>query len=158
MSNHADVVLSTLLGSCVAVCLWDDVARVGGLNHILLADYKGRRSSVSSVGINAMELLINALLQAGANRYNLTAKVFGGAGMTNGLSAIGPANVVFAEAYLKREGIPIRAKSVYGTQARQVLFWPATGIARVKHVAGPLPALNKAPTPSAGNGPDFFAE
>lgn len=137
--------------------MWDDQARVGGMNHLLLAEHRGRQNAISSGGINAMELLINGLLKEGANRGNLSAKVFGGAGMTHGLSTIGPANVVFAEAYLEREEIPIRAKSVYGTQARQVLFWPASGVARVKSVSGPLPATDTAPTHATGNGPDFLA-
>ena len=156
VSKDPNVVFSTLLGSCVAVCLWDREAAVGGLNHILLANRKETDKRRDRIGTNAMEILINAVLKEGGERKNLTAKVFGGAQMVGGLSAIGEANAIFVLDYLKREGFEILGQSVGGTAARHVLFWPAKGLAKLKTISGPGPAEVFQTIPDSGNGPEFF--
>lgn len=132
VSRNPEVVLSTLLGSCVAVCLWDAEARLGGLNHILLAAHRGGNMQKSRDGRDAMEQLIGSMIDKNAVRANLVAKVFGGARMVDGLSQIGPANAEFVVQFLHSEGIPIVARSTGGTVARHLMFWPTTGVARLR--------------------------
>lgn len=131
VSRAPDTVLSTILGSCVAVCLWDEGVGLGGMNHFLLPfGPKAASSSPERYGVHAMEILINALLKAGARRNRLQAKLFGGARMSATLSDIGQSNARFAQQFLATEEIPCLAESLGGTSARRVLFRPATGQAR----------------------------
>lgn len=121
--------LCTLLGSCVAACIRDPVAGVGGMNHFLLPE--GREgSSSTSYGVNAMELLINDLLKLGARRDRLEAKLFGGARMLKRVGDIGLQNAQFAQRFLATEGIPQVGGDLGGLFARRIEFWPATGRAR----------------------------
>ncbi|NTV69784.1 MAG: chemotaxis protein CheD [Azonexaceae bacterium] len=125
--------LSTLLGSCVAVCLFDPQSRVGGLNHFMLPNI--RRSSNDDVdsllsGSYAMEALLNALLQKGAKKVRLQAKAFGGGTIinTSGQSmSIGLRNAEFTKEWLDRESIPLLASDFLGPWSRKVLFLPTTG-------------------------------
>ena len=78
--SREPTVIRTLLGSCVAVCVFDPVTQVGGMNHILLpgqADLQ-HYDAPTRYALNAMDLLINDIMKLGGKRYNLTAKVFGG--------------------------------------------------------------------------------
>lgn len=124
--SEPGLVLTTILGSCVATCLWDPVAAVGGMNHFLLP---GDDSSGDSMkyGVNAMELLVNGLLQQGAARARLQAKLFGGARVIQNLSDIGVKNAEFANKFLQLEGIPCVGQSLGGERARRIRFWPMTG-------------------------------
>ena len=135
IASGPDAVISTLLGSCVAVCLWDPVAGTGGMNHFLLPDEGVSSPGMSGYGANAMELLINGLIRGTAQRARLRAKLFGGAVMISGLSNIGKKNAEFARAYLQRENIPCDSQSLGGTLARRVQFWPADGRVRIRFVS-----------------------
>lgn len=125
--------LSTLLGSCVAVCLFDQQVRVGGLNHFMLPDI--RRSNHDDVdsllsGSYAMESLLNALLQRGARKSRLQAKAFGGGTIIEAVGpsmSIGQRNASFTKEWLAREGIPLLASDFLGPWSRKVLFMPTTG-------------------------------
>jgi chemotaxis protein CheD len=125
--------LSTLLGSCVAVCLFDPKLRIGGLNHFMLPTI--RRSSHDDVdsllsGDFAMEALLNALLHQGAQKGRLQAKAFGGGTIINQggvVTNIGVRNSSFAREWLDREGIPLLATDFLGPWSRKVLFLPGTG-------------------------------
>lgn len=131
------VVLQTLLGSCVAVCLWDPVLRVGGMNHILLPG--GRLDSDNSrYGVNAMELLINGLMKLGCDRYRLVAKAFGGASVLAGLKqrSTGDMNSAFVRKFLSDEGIPLVAQRLGGVHGVQVRFSTDTGEVLVRAVDG----------------------
>lgn len=125
--------LSTLLGSCVAVCLFDPQSRVGGLNHFMLPTIRrGSNDDVDSLlsGSYAMEALLNALLQRGAKKVRLQAKAFGGGTIINTsgpLMSIGVRNAEFTKEWLGREGIPLLASDFLGPWSRKVLFLPATG-------------------------------
>jgi chemotaxis protein CheD len=136
VDNDPQVVLTTILGSCVAACLWDAQAGIGGMNHFLLpgniGDAKPGASASSSVryGVHLMELLVNALLRAGAQRPRLQAKLFGGACMIRGLTDVGAMNAAFAEKFLAAEGISVVGGSLRGTSGRRIQFWPTTGRAR----------------------------
>lgn len=135
IASGPDAVISTLLGSCVAVCLWDPVAGIGGMNHFLLPDEGVTSLGMSGYGANAMELVINGLIRRKAQRSRLRAKLFGGAMMISGLSNVGKRNAEFARSYLLRENIPCDSQSLGGTQARRVEFWPADGRVRIKFLS-----------------------
>jgi len=147
--------ISTILGSCVATCLYDPGSGRGGMNHFLLPEGTGSGAPAASFGINAMELLINALIKAGAQRSRLQAKVFGGARMIAGLSDIGARNGEFVLDFLRREGIACTGQSLGGTQARRVQFWPAEGRARQK-LLGEALVVETVPAARPGNEVELF--
>lgn len=134
ISDREDTVIATLLGSCVSACLWDPVRQIGGMNHVLFADETRDAANQFGHGVNGMELLINNLLQQGALRGRLRAKVFGGASMIAGLSSAGEKNGAFVVDFLAREGIAYVGGDLGGTLARRLEFWPTTGRARIKMV------------------------
>jgi chemotaxis protein CheD len=132
VSRDPDEQFSTILGSCVAVCLWDKSVGAGGMNHFLLPGGSEGKSQDGSLryGINSMEMLINGLLKIGARRNELEAKIFGGARISSNLRDVGASNAAFARSFLADEGIPCRGESLGGTSARRVIFRPATGQAK----------------------------
>lgn len=130
VSGDPSVTLTTILGSCVSVCLWDSAARLGGMNHIVVPGGAGDDLNTATLGTNAMELLINALLKRGAQRDTMRGKVFGGARMIASCSDIGLRNCDFVRKFLSREAIPIVAESLGGHRGRRVQFWPSSGRAR----------------------------
>ncbi len=135
VANDPAAVLSTLLGSCVAACVRDPAAGVGGMNHFLLpgedrGDDARRGGNAMRYGVHAMELLLNDLLRRGAQRSRLEAKLFGGARMMKGLTDVGELNASFAERFLHAEGIPVVGGSLRGDQGRRIQYWPVSGRAR----------------------------
>ncbi|PXA96977.1 chemotaxis protein CheD [Nostoc sp. 3335mG] len=161
VSDERDVVLTTVLGSCVAACFYDPVAQIGGINHYLLAD--GTASDTASMqryGVYAMEVLINAMLTKGAARSRMRARIFGGATMREGFRDIGGANIAFARTFLRNERIPLVGEDVGGTKARRVEFRAAVGLARCRSVidaAPPVIAVRRPPPPPAAVGDvEFF--
>lgn len=131
VSDDPNVVITTTLGSCVASCVYDPVAAIGGMNHFLLPDASVDALSLSSrYGSAAMEQLINRLLVVTGRRDRLRAKVFGGASVnldTMRNSHIGERNVAFVMEYLSTEGIPTVSWDVGGAAPRAVRFFPTTG-------------------------------
>ena len=132
VSDNPEVVLTTILGSCVAACIRDPAAGVGGMNHFLLP---GSHSpavdrAAQRYGVHAMELLVNALLASGARRERLEAKLFGGARLIDGLTDIGSQNAEFALRFLAAEGIAHVGGSLRGEHGRKIQFWPVSGRAR----------------------------
>ena len=135
VDSDPDIVLTTLLGSCVAACLWDPEAGIGGMNHFLLpgVETEARDTSLGAskrYGVYAMELLVNDLLRHGAQRRRLQAKLFGGACMVQGLTDVGELNASFAELFLRTEGIALAGGSLRGSCGRRIQFWPTSGRAR----------------------------
>ena len=132
--HDQDILIMTTLGSCIAACLWDREARVGGMNHFMLP--AGDADS-GRYGSYAMELLINEMMKHGATRATMEAKVFGGGQVIDGMTSmnIGENNTDFVMAYLKTERIPIMSKDVLGPYPRKVCFLPASGKAMVKRLA-----------------------
>jgi chemotaxis protein CheD len=132
----AEMVLVTVLGSCVSACVRDRDKGIGGMNHFMLADSAdtGALSSSARYGTYAMEILINHLMKMGARRSSLEAKVFGGgrviASMTS--SQVGERNASFVIDFLKTEGIPVAAKDLLDIYPRKVYFFPGTGRVLVK--------------------------
>jgi chemotaxis protein CheD len=151
VTGNRNAVLTTILGSCVACCLYDPHARVGGMNHFLLAEPREGMSSNSSeaerYGLFAMELLVNEMLKAGATRATLKAHLYGGANMHVGMQAIGTSNARFAESFLIRDGIPLVHSDLGGTLARRVEFRAASGQARCRVVAAEVPIETPRPIP-----------
>ena len=131
-----DILIMTTLGSCIAACLWDRDAKIGGMNHFMLPEGEGDAGS-GRYGSYAMELLINELLKRGAARHSLEAKVFGGGQVISGMSTmnVGERNTAFVIDYLKTERIPIMSKDVLDIYPRKVCFLPASGKAMVKRLA-----------------------
>ncbi|QWC55977.1 chemotaxis protein CheD [Erythrobacter sp. 3-20A1M] len=155
-----DVVLTTVLGSCVAACFYDPFARIGGLNHYLLAEGSEENpGALRRYGVHAMEVLINEMLAEGAMRHRLKARIFGGARMHAAFKDIGSANIAFARSFLAEERIPLVGEDVGGTSARRVEFRPGLGLARSRTIAGAAPPPPPpAPTPAVDTGGDveFF--
>jgi chemotaxis protein CheD len=143
-SGDADAMFSTILGSCVAVCLHDPLLRIGGMNHFLLPEKSGAGLDEMSHGLHAMELLINDMLKRGAAKTRMTAKLFGGAHMIEGLSDVGPRNAEFAKTFITSEGILLAGESLGGTQARKIRFWPHSGRAQ-QMLLGAASAVKLAP-------------
>ena len=124
--------ICTLLGSCVAVCMYDLDSGLGGMNHFMLPNMRrGSGADVDSVlsGDFAMEVLLNGLLGRGAVRSRVRAKAFGAGTIISSLAAtgIGGRNADFAREWLDREGIPLVAADFLGPWSRKVLFVPSTG-------------------------------
>ena len=140
-----DTVITTLLGSCIAVCLHDAAAQVGGMNHFLLGQPEAGAVlggyDLQRYGVHAMELLINAMMQQGAARARLRAHIYGGATIVAGLGGIGTANAAFAQDFVATEGIAIGHVDVGGSCARRVEFLPVEGKARSKRVAQAVPLV-----------------
>ena len=149
VSKNPDLMISTILGSCVAACLFDPTAKVGGMNHFLLPGDKSNRSCQKDnpLGVHLMELLINGLLKDGADRGRLQAKLFGGGRTMKGLADIGSQNAEFATQFLRRERIELLPGSLGGTSGRRVEFWPTTGRARQSFMAPTDPEFKKIETP-----------
>jgi len=128
--------VSTILGSCVSVALFDPVAQVGGLNHFLLPQGPENTAPSARFGTIAVPWLIEALVAAGAQRRSLQAKVFGGACVLRAFRTtagnLGTKNVQVAKAILQAEGIPIVAEDVDGERGRKLIFQTHDGAAWVR--------------------------
>lgn len=165
---NEDLLIMTTLGSCIAVCLWDRQAKVGGMNHFMLPDSGGNGQDSGRYGSYAMELLINELLKLGASRMTMEAKVFGGGAVISGMNTInvGERNTAFVMEYLKTERIPVVSKDVLDIYPRKVCFLPHSGKAMVKRLAPSNPeailqqerlaAQKVAPVSSGGGSIDLF--
>lgn len=163
VSQDKDIVLTTVLGSCISACLYDPIAGVGGLNHFLLAEPgmgETDPKSMQRYGVYAMEVLINAMMALGAQRHSLKARLFGGAMMRDGFRDIGTANAQFARRFLADERIALVGEDVGGISARRVEFRPALGLARCRHVtdalAPPPRVARPTPPPAATGDVEFF--
>ena len=128
------VIISTILGSCVSVCLYDPVNRVVAMNHFLLSGRRGDRSlplcltEAGRYGVNAMELIINGMLRLGAEKRNFHAKVFGGASLfsrdsgADNSNCVGEVNSRFVIEFLQDEGIKLVASDLGGYEGRVIRF------------------------------------
>jgi len=139
VGGEADLTFSTILGSCVAACIRDIEARVGGMNHFLLAEPSGsardRYGASARYGAFAMEQLINKVLTRGSGRKaNLEIKIFGGGLINSALTDVGAKNIEFVREFLGNEGYVIASEDVGGSFARLVMFKPHSGRAFVKRL------------------------
>jgi chemotaxis protein CheD len=131
-----ELVMMTVLGSCISACLWDTRARIGGMNHFMLPE-GGGDDGFGRYGSYAMELLINEMLKSGARRESLQAKIFGGAQVMANFTTmnVGERNTAFVVDYLQTERIPLLSQDVLDIYPRKVCFFPVTGKAMVKRLA-----------------------
>lgn len=139
--------ITTLLGSCVAVCLYDPKLRLAGMNHFLLpsrAKNSGDDADVILAGDYSMEVLLNTMLGKGAAKPRIVAKAFGGGTIvTSILMAIGQRNADFARDWLEREGIPLVAQDFGGAWSRKVIFTPDSGDAYCRRLPISQPGMQE---------------
>jgi chemotaxis protein CheD len=130
-ATGSDMLLVTVLGSCVSLCLRDRDSGFGGMNHFMLPEGQGESARY---GAYAMEVLINEILKRGGRRERLEAKLFGGGAVLADLTSlnVGERNSAFALDYLKTEGIPVSAQDLLGAWPRKVYYFPASGRVRLK--------------------------
>ncbi|HVZ37463.1 MAG TPA: chemotaxis protein CheD [Polyangiaceae bacterium] len=134
-----DVVVRTVLGSCIAACLYDPVARVGGMNHFMLptADGSTGHADQTRYGSHAMEVLIGAVQRLGGRRDRLQAKVFGGGHVLQtapAANSVPARNIAFIERFIRDEKLQLVSQDLGGFLARRVHFYPYTGRALVKRL------------------------
>ena len=134
-----NMLIVTVLGSCVSACIRDSITGIGGMNHFMLPD--GAKSDKDSpvsesmrYGTYAMEVLINQLLRNGARRENLEAKIFGGGNVLRSFTTnmVGDRNAAFVKKYLKDEGIRVTGEDLMDIYPRKVYYFPKTGKVLVK--------------------------
>lgn len=127
----------TVLGSCVSVCLYDRIRQIGGINHYMLPLWNGKELPSPKFGNIAIEKLIQKMIDQGALKKDLVAKVFGGAEViqaTNGMFRIGHKNIDIAYQILRQEGIRVVADSTGSQQGRKIMFRTSTGEVLMKYV------------------------
>jgi chemotaxis protein CheD len=141
--TRAEEAITTVLGSCISACIRDPEVAVGGMNHFMLPEdtTQGKSSWLDNeaglatrYGSFAMESLINGLLKLGARRERLEVKLFGGGHILNVGMDVGDRNIDFARHWLKVEGYKVVAEDVGETVPRRVVYFPANGKVRVKHL------------------------
>ncbi len=139
-ATRRNELLTTVLGSCIAVCIYDPLLKMGGMNHFMLPKSKEGGSGWAGTQLNcetrfgcyAMENLINALLKMGSSKQRLEFKVFGGGRINSQMNDIGAKNIEFINDFLKSEGYKVTSQDVGSIYPRKVNFYPATGKAQVK--------------------------
>jgi chemotaxis protein CheD len=134
-----NMLIVTVLGSCVSACIRDKISGIGGMNHFMLpdsakADKDNPVSESMRYGTYAMEVLINQLLRNGARRENLEAKIFGGGNVLRSFTTnnVGDRNAEFVKKYLKDEGIKVTGEDLLDIYPRKVYYFPKTGKVLVK--------------------------
>jgi len=134
--SNEEIMIMTVLGSCISACIWDGRAKAGGMNHFMLPDGEGGDGG-GRYGSYAMELLINQMLKMGARRETMQAKIFGGAQVMAGFTSmnVGERNTKFVLDYLATERIPVVSQDVLDIHPRKVCFFPVSGKALVKRLA-----------------------
>ncbi len=138
--THCQEMITTVLGSCISVCMRDTVVHIGGMNHFMLPEEKAatdnparhRLSADEAYGSYAMERLINCILKYGGRRENLEIKIFGGGRIISSMADIGLQNIQFTRSYLRTEGLRLAAEDVGGELPRRMAYLPATGKVLVK--------------------------
>lgn len=129
--------ITTLLGSCVAVCIWDKKQQIGGINHFMMPYWNGSGLASPKYGNIAIEKLIENMINIGSNPSDMVAKVFGGAMVLNtnhNIFNIGERNIVTQETILKKYNIKVIAKSVGGRNGRKIIFNTKTGVVKMKYI------------------------
>ncbi len=129
--SRRPALIHTVLGSCVAICLWDEVNRLGGMNHYMLPYWNGKGLASPKFGNIAVHKLIEEVISVGGRRSHLQAKVFGGAEvleMKKDFFQIGQRNIQVGLETLEEAGIPVTGKSLGGKNGRKIIFDTQTGV------------------------------
>ncbi|MBU0936944.1 MAG: chemotaxis protein CheD [Spirochaetes bacterium] len=141
--SKEDVVISTVLGSCISVSLFDVRNQLGGINHFMLPGALDTndilQSGSAKYGMFAIELLYNEMLKNGSRKMDIVAKVFGGGSVlrvSNGSTKIPQSNIDFAFNYLEREKFPIVASDTGGVLPRKIFFFARSGKVLLKRITG----------------------
>ncbi|AVY93257.1 MULTISPECIES: chemoreceptor glutamine deamidase CheD [Microvirgula] len=140
IATNRDMLLVTVLGSCVSVCLRDPVAGVAGLNHFSLPDGVSDQDALTNLperyGQHAMEVLIDEMVRLGGDRRRFEAKVFGGGSVLRGMlkSNIGERNVDFVRRFLAEESVPVLAEDLLDCYPRKVYYFTLSGRVLVKKI------------------------
>ncbi|MEW6067597.1 MAG: chemotaxis protein CheD [Nitrospirota bacterium] len=137
-ASRKEYEIVTVLGSCIAICLWDPFLKIGGMNHYLFPVWDGKGTPTSRYGDIAIPKLIKKMLTLGCKKDNLKAKIFGGASTPNGrnnkILNVAAANILFAEDLLKEEDLPIIGSDVGGNYGRKIKFNTRTGEVLLKRL------------------------
>lgn len=138
--THCEEMITTVLGSCISVCVRDKAINIGGMNHFMLPEENRpsgdngprRLTADAAYGSYAMERLINCILKYGGRRENLEIKIFGGGRIIGGMTDIGQQNITFVRDYLRTERLVVLAEDVGGDLPRRMAYLPVTGKVLVK--------------------------
>ena len=138
VTSGQPLMVSTILGSCVSICLWDPAANIGGINHYLLPTNPLNGQSDLRYGNTAIELLIERLLALGVKKQRIVAKIVGGASIltsfTGTRKSIGDQNVDVARTFLAKHGITVSGEQTGGTRGRKLLFHTGNGCVFSKEI------------------------
>lgn len=136
--SREPAIITTILGSCAALCLWDRRTRIGGMNHYLLPEGNETGPNRLRYGNVANPELLNHLLALGCEIKNLQAKVFGGSSSlaANPVQSVGSRNVSLAEEFLRGAGIRLVAKDVSGKHGRKLIFHTQDGVTSIRDFSG----------------------
>ena len=142
--TRSDEAITTVLGSCIAACIRDPLTCIGGMNHFMLPEdgsgdgksswLEGPGGLATRYGSYAMESLINELMKLGARRDRFETKLFGGGKILSSMTDVGQKNINFAKEFLKMEGFKIAAEDVGDVYPRRVMYFPATGVVKLKRL------------------------
>jgi len=135
--RNEPTVIKTILGSCVAVCMWDKVTGYGGMNHYMLPFWNGKGLASPKYGNIAISKLINRMFELGSERSNLESKLFGGGNVLNVSSEglqVGARNIQIAIDMLNEENINVVAKSLGGNLGRKIQFNTKNGEVLMKYI------------------------
>ena len=139
---HEDAhVVTTILGSCVSVCLWDPVKKIGGINHYMLPLWNGEGLASPKYGSIAIPAMVDKILKLGSSKRNLQAKIFGGGavfGASTSTIHIGERNIILARDMLEMEKIPVVSFDVGGKAGRKIIYDTGTGSVLVKKIDRPI--------------------
>lgn len=147
-------VVTTVLGSCVSVCLWDTVKKIGGMNHYMLPLWNGEGLASPKYGNIAIPKMVEKMLELGASKKSLRAKIFGGSGVfmgTNTALLVGERNILLARDLLEQENIPVVSSDVGGKLSRKIVYDTCTGDVFVKKLSN-QPLVNTAGGPGHRKG------
>lgn len=133
------IIITTILGSCAALCLWDSHKKIGGMNHYLLPEGSDGGPNRLRYGNVANPALLRGLLALGCEIKNLQAKIFGGSSAfaADPLQSVGARNVQLAEEFVHRAGIPLVTKDVSGKHGRRLTFRTEDGVALIRDFVSP---------------------
>jgi len=135
--STSPVQIHTILGSCVAVCLFDHVHKIGGMNHFMLPLWNGQGLASPKYGNIAINKLVSKMLSLGCLKNNLKAKVFGGSevlGTETNHFKIGERNIELALSMLKELSIPVISSDMGGKQGRKIKFYTLTSEVTLKYI------------------------
>lgn len=136
--SNTPVLLDTVLGSCISVCMYDEESKIGGMNHFMLPESAQLDPPTKArYGVQAMELLISRMMKMGASRKNFQAKVFGGGHVLQTLESadsVPQKNIAFIRRFMATERIPVLHEDVGGKRTRRVLFLPHLGEVHLKRL------------------------